>query len=212
MRTLGQILTDANSFLDLEATLPSGDELTLRANYANQAVWDASSAGQLSEFKREFVTSATSGGIVTIPLPANFREFEQDPKVLVNGGWIDYPEIDVAEKYDKSSADEYCYVLGNPSEGYFAIFNAMVSGATISMIHQRYPSGMATLSDKCELSDPGYVTRKVESYVLYSRGDERFPTANAESEKRLANMYGRDMKTSGGQGRSTKMTFTNPLK
>jgi hypothetical protein len=101
--------------------------------------------------------------------------------------------------------------MGNPVDGYNAIFNSLTTGGTLSIIYQRYPSGMATLTDKCELSDPTYVTRKVESYVLYSRGDDRFQVAEARANTSLLNMVGRRSKSSGGQGKDTKSKFTNPL-
>lgn len=209
MKTLREILIDANSTLDLEAALPTGDELTLRQNYANQAVWDALVTGQLSEMTQEFVKGATGA---TVSLPSNFYEFQVDPQVLDStGNWTPYPEILPQEKYSKDSGDKYCYVLGNPVEGYSAVFNNLPSGATVSAMIQRSPSGMQTLTDKCELSDPTYVVRSIESYVLYSRSDERFPTANAMKEKQLRNMYSKEMKTPGGQVRQTRANFKNPL-
>jgi hypothetical protein len=209
-KTLLQILTDVNATVDLEASIPTGDELTLRANYANQAIWDAAGVGQLAEFQQEFLIGATGA---TVSMPANFHELMDDPHVLTSSGiWESYGEIDAQAKYHKSVNDKYCYLLGNPASGYNLIFNGLVSGATLSVIFQRFPSGLATLTDVCELDDPTYVVRKVESYVLYSRGDDRFPTAKSEAATLLQNLYGKEMKTAGGQGRSTKMTFNNPLR
>jgi hypothetical protein len=208
-RTLSDILIDVNSTLDLEASLPTGDELATRTNYANQAVLDASATGQLSEFKMEYVVGVSSNA--TVPLPSNFRELQQDPEEFAGGAWTTYPEISIEEKYDKGTDDEYCYILGNPASGYNLILNSSMSGATLSVIYQRFPSGLLTLVDKCELSDPQFVSRKVESYVLWSRNDERFPIAEQRAEQQLANMMGREMKSPGGQGRDTKMKFVNPL-
>lgn len=209
--TLEQILIDANATLDLDASLPTGDEYELRKNYANQSVRDAIATGQLSEMTQEYITPSST--LATIPLPSNFYEFKHDPMMLdSSGGWVQYQEIDPEDKYDFISSDKYCYVLGNPMEGYNVIFNNPVALTTISMIIQRYPTGMQTLTDKCELSDPTYVVRSIESYVLYSRGDERFPTAKSEKERQMMNMISRDMKTPGGQQRRTKTNFRNPLR
>jgi len=207
MATLNQILLDSAATLDLSATLPTGDELSLRVNYANQAIEDAASISQLPEFKMEYSLYVTS--IVTVPLPSGFREFQEDPKQLCSGGWVTFPEIEVEEKAGNS--DFWCYVMGNPTDGYNAIFNSLTTAATLSIIYQRYPSGMATLTDVCELSDPTFVTRKIESYVLYSRGDDRFQVAESKANSVLLNMVGRKSKSSGGQGRDTKMKFPNPL-
>lgn len=210
MRTLSQILLDVNSVLDLEATLPTGTDLTARANYANQAIWDASATGQLSEFKLEYVTATST--LATFPLPTNFREVMQNPRILNNGSWTEYEMVEAESKYDKDSSDYYGYVLGNPSSGYNLILNNPLPNATLSIIYQRFPSGLLTLTDVCELSDPQYVARKVESYVLYSRADQRFPIAESRAEQVLSNLMGREMKGSDGQGRKTKMLFNNPLK
>lgn len=209
-RTLSQILKDANAVLDLEAAEPTGDELTTRSNYANQAVWDASAIGQLSEFKREYLTTAST--LATIPLPTNFRELQENPRLYLSNGWEEWPAIEVEDKYTKPITERYCYVLGNPAEGYNLIFNNIEVTDQLSIVYQRYPSGMATLTDICELSDPQYAVRKIESYVLYSRSDDRFPIAEQKAEQQLANMMGREMKASDGQSRDTKMKFAHPLR
>lgn len=209
-RTLQQILIDANAVLDLEAAAPSGDELTTRGNYANQAVWDATATAQLSEFKMEHLT--TTSTLATIALPTDFREIQETPRILNSSGvWQKFPVIEAEQKYDMPTSEYYCYVLGNPNEGYNLVFNNIISSATLSVIYQRYPSGLLTLTDTCELSDPQYIVRKIESYVLYSRSDDRFPIAEARAEQQLANMMGREMKSSSGESRDTPMKFKNPL-
>lgn len=210
MKTLAEILVDVNSTLDLEAAAPTGDELETRGNYANQAVWDATATAQLSEFKLEYLVGISSN--VTVPLPSNFRELQEEPQLFNNGGWTEYPSCEVQEKYGKSSGEYFSYVMGNPSAGYNLILNAPIANATLSVIYQRFPSGLLTLTDTCELSDPQYVSRKIESYVLYSRNDERFPIAEAKAQQQLANMIGREMKGSTGLAQDTKMKFNNPLK
>ena len=209
MATLQRILQDSSAVLDLSSALPTGDELTLRSNYANQALEDAAATGQFPEFKREYQIEVTNNLLVT--LPSGFREFHNNPMGLnSSGGWVEYPEIKMEEKYGNN--DEYCYVTGNPREGYLAHFNLLQTGMSLSIIYQSYPAGMQSLTDICELSDPTYVTRKVESYVLYSRGDDRFPTAEGRANTILLNLVGRKMKGAGGQGQTTtKSGFVNPL-
>lgn len=209
MKTLTEILTDVNAVIDLDATMPTGTELTTRANYANQAVYDASATGVLSEFKREYLT--TSSTLATISLPTDFRELQDDPRIYVNGSWVAWQTIDVEQKYDRSTLERYCYVMGDPASGYNLIFNNIEASDNLSIVYQRYPSGMPTLTSVCELSDPMYVVRKIESYVLYSRSDDRFNIAEQRAEQQLANMMGREMKSSSGMGRDTKMKFQNPL-
>lgn len=207
MATLQQILLDSSAVLDLSSSLPTGDELTLRENYANQAVEDAAATGQFPEFKKEFETPVTNNLLVT--LPSGFREFHVNPMGLSSGGWREFEEISAEDKYN--NADDWCYVTGNPQQGYLAHFNGLASGMSLSIIYQSYPAGMQSLSAVCELSDPTYVTRKIESYVLYSRGDDRFPTAEARANGVLLNMTGRRSKSAGGQAQGTRIGFKNPL-
>lgn len=208
-KTLSDILIAANAILDLDASSPSGTELTTRSNYADQAVWDAAATNQLSEFKRELLT--TSSSLATIPLPSDFRELMEDPQIYLSGGWSPWEAIEVEQKYERSLQDRFCYVMGNPSEGYNLIFNNIVPSNQVSVIYQRFPSGLLTLTAVCELSDPQYVVRKIESYVLYSRSDERFPTAEQRAQTSLANMVGRSQKGTTGGPRKTGMSFRNPL-
>jgi len=206
--TLNQILLDSAATLDLEATLPTGDELTLRINYANQAVEDAAATYQFSELRETYELGMTG---TSVQLPSNFREFYQQPRYLNSTVWTEIPLIEYEDKYDKGASEVYGYILGNKANNYYIYFNGLSSGVSLSMVYQRYPSGMATLTDVCELPDPTFVTKKIESYVLYSRGDDRFQIAESRANNILLNMVGREMKDSGGLGRDTKMKFTNPL-
>lgn len=209
MKTLSQILEDINAVLDLEATQPSGDEYDTRVNYANQIVWDVAAKGQLSEFKSEFQT--TTSTLATIPLPADFREPQENPRLYFGGGWQEYPLKEVEQKYDLPAGEYYSYILGDPKNGYNLILNGVQPSDNLSFIYQKSPTGMTTGTDICELPDPQVVARGVEAYVLYSRGDERFPIAEQKYEAQVANMMGREMKGTTGGARSTKMTFKHPL-
>lgn len=209
MRTLQDILIAVNSYVDLEAAIPTGDELPFRANFANQAVWDAAGTAQLSEFDQVYEVDPSTN--VTVSLPTNFKEFKSNPRQKVGGAWYEFEEILPEQRYDKSDGDKYCYVLGNPAAGYNAIFNGLEANATLSFTIQRFPSGLLTLTDVCELSDPTFVVAQTESYVLQSRGDDRFPYVDSIAANKLRNLVGRDMKTPGGGMRSTPQNFSNPL-
>lgn len=209
MRTLQDILIDVNAKVDLSATVPSGSELLTRANYANQAVWEASAVGPLHEFTRVYEVDPAS--LASIPLPAGFREFTHNPQQLVGSRWVEYKEILPEERYDKDTSENYCYILGNPSQGFTAIFNNLTANATLSFTFQAFPSGLLTLTDRCELSDPTYVTAKTESYVLQSRRDARFPYVDAIANRKLKDMYTKNMKSPGGQARTTPHGNFNPL-
>jgi hypothetical protein len=102
------------------------------------------------------------------------------------------------ERFSKQVGDKYCYVLGNPSAGFTAVFNALAANATLTIDYQRYPSGFATLTDVCELDDDVYVVTQIKSYVLQARSDDRFPSVEAEAQFLLSDMGGRQDRTPQG--------------
>ena len=71
-RTLSNILIDANSYLDLEAAEPTGDDLTVRVAYAQSAVREWADAYRWKELSTPITSVATN---TTLSLPANFKEF-----------------------------------------------------------------------------------------------------------------------------------------
>ena len=200
MRTLSQILVDSNSYLDLDAVLPTGDDLNVRVNYAQQAVREWADSYRWKALTTPLTTLATAG---TISLPSNFKELETIP-VDVNGNR--YTEILPKDRIYKDSSDKYSYIVGNEASGFILYANSLASLATLSIVYQRSPSNMATLSDVCEVPDDMYVVQKVISLVLQSRSDERFPLIEADAQRRLANMIGREMvQTPGGDMKMRKV-------
>jgi hypothetical protein len=186
MTTLQDLLIQANSYLDLAAEVPSGDDLTVRINYAQQAVNEWASTYKWRQLKSKnsyFVTGAT------VSLPDNFRELLSPP---VDTNKHEYNEIPLENSQYVDSSERYCYVDGSQLAGHSLIMTPLASGASISVAWQRYPSNMATLSDVCEVPDPEYVKWKIISYTLQSRSDERFPIVDAEANRVLSNMIKRE--------------------
>lgn len=203
MATLQDILYAANSFLDLEHELPTGTELATRVNFADQAVKDAASLYRFKEFETIHYPSTSTAASLT--LPSNFRELSSVPVEYDSSGLPKaFPELrleQVADGYDQDK--DFCYLLGNSMEGHTLVFNGLTANATLSLQYQRFPSGLATLTDVVELPDPEYVRAKLISYVLQSRSDDRFPAIEAEAQRRLQNMVGRQMiQPKGGQNRT----------
>lgn len=180
-QTLNDILIQANTYTDLEAILPTGTDLVTRTNYANQAVKDAASLYTFPQFSTPYTVYASGA---TVSLPSDFREMESADISIIKSG------INTQET-------KFGYVLGNPANGYNLILSG-ISGATISLLYQKYPVGFTTLTSVCELPDPEYVKQKVISYVLQSRNDDRFMVAERDAQTRLANMVGRENFTHGG--------------
>lgn len=189
MKTLSQILIDVNSYVDLTAALPTGDDLTTRINYAQQAVEEWGSAykwRQLRQSTQYFATGATH------TLESNFRELLSPPhETNVNL----YPEIGIQETGGvENVSDRYCTINTDYIAGSTLVINGLsTAGATISYEWQRFPSNMATLTSICEVPDPDFVKLKTISYILQSRLDERFPSVEAKAGMSLQNMIGREM-------------------
>ncbi len=201
MATLQDILINSNSYLDLAAELPTGDDLDVRIDYAKQAVREWADAYRWKELSTPAHLYATLG---TVSLN-NFKELEAVP---VDYWGNEYPEIPPSARTDYDSADRYCYIEGNEAKGYIATFNAIASLATLSITYQRHPSNMATLTDICEVPDDQFVVNKVVSLVLQSRSDERFPQVEANAQRLLANMIGRNMVRKPGGYNSTRRVTT----
>jgi len=193
MATLSDILYSVNSFLDLERELPTGTELATRVNFADQAVKDAASMYRFKEFETLYYPSTST--LMSLTLPTNFRELSSSPAEMdSSSSFKAFPQVRLEEVAENINADnDFCYLLGNDMEGHTLIFHNLTANATLSIQYQRFPSGMATLTDICELPDPEYVKQKVISYVLQSRSDDRFPQAEADAQMRLQNMVGRQM-------------------
>ncbi len=192
MRTLQQILVNSNSYLDLSAEVPTGDDLLVRVDYAQQAVREWADAYQWKELSTPSTLFATAG---TVSLPTNFKELESVPQDLVGN---EYPEIKPAARVTKETSDHYSYIVGNEAQGYILTANALAASATLSITYQRQPSSMATLTDICEVPDDQFVVLKVNSLVLQSRSDERFPQVEANAQRLLSNMIGRNMVSNPG--------------
>lgn len=201
MATLQDILYSANAFLDLEHALPTGTELATRVSFANSAVEDAASLYKFKEFETLWYPSTST--VASLSLPTNFRELSESPAEFDGSSYKSFPQVRLNEVYENSNdSNDFCYLLGNKMEGHTLIFNGLTNNATLSIQYQRFPSGLATLSDIVELPDPEYVKAKVISYVLQSRSDDRFPLMEAEAQRRLQNMVGRQMiQPKGGQNR-----------
>lgn len=188
--SLSDILIAVNAYTDLEASVPTGTELTTRTEFAKQAVNEWAQSSQWSELSRTYMVNPS--GSASISLPADFVELEVAPQQANGDAWNEFPEVKPRDIYSKNSNDRYCYLLGDKSVGFTAVFNGLDANATLSITYQAQPSLMASLSSTCVVPDPEFVKTKVISYVLQSRSDDRFPTVNAEANRLLANMVGRN--------------------
>jgi hypothetical protein len=183
---LNDILLNSSSYLDLDATLPTGTELTTRIRFAVIAVDEWANAAKWKQLKIESTPSLASFASIGI---ANFQYLNGPPmEWLSDGLYQEYPEITPESRFYKATDDCYSYVTGNQGTGFSLHVNGIAVNSTLTIPYVRGASTMATLTDVCEVPDPSFVTNRVISYVLQARNDERFPIVLAEGNRVLQNM------------------------
>lgn len=186
MATLNDILLDSASYLDLDATLPTGTELTTRIRFSKMAVNEWAESAKWRQLKIEVTPSLASFSSIGL---ANYKELNGAPmEYLSEGVYQSYPEITPEDRFYKQMNDQYSYITGNEGNGFALHVNGINVNATLTIPYIRGASVMATLTDVCEVPDPLFVTNRVISYVLQARNDERFPIVQAEGNRLLKNM------------------------
>lgn len=196
MANLQEILLDSASYLDLDATLPTGTELTTRIRFANLAVKEWSEAYKWKQMKVESTPSLASFASLGI---GNFKKLNGFPmEYLSEGIYQAYPEIRPEDRFEKEIDAKYSYVLGSEGTGFSLHLNGIAVGATLTIPYIRSASTMATLTDICEVPDSTFVVDRVISYVLQARNDERFPIVIADGNRLLRNMITEEMLPLGG--------------
>lgn len=191
MATLNDILLDSASYLDLDATLPTGTELTTRIRFGNLAINEWSESYKWRQLKVEYTPTFTSFASLAI---TNFKTLNGPPVEYISAGvYTQYPEIAPEDRFSKGISDKYSYITGNDGSGFAIHFNGINVNATLTIPYVRSPSAMATLTDVCEVPDAQFVTSRVISYVLQARNDERFPVVLADGNRLLSNMIGQEM-------------------
>ncbi len=206
MATLNDILLDSASYLDLDATIPTGTELTTRVHFSQQAVREWSNSYKWRQLKVEYTPSLASFASIGIP---NFQYLDGAPmEFLSDGIYQAYPEIAPADKYEKDVNAKYSYIMGSDASGFSLHVNGIDVNATLSIPYVRGASVMVTLSDVCEVPDPQFVTDRIISYVLQARNDERFPVVLADGNRLLKNMIGTEMIQLPGGVNTTKKKGT----
>jgi len=203
MATLNDILLDSSSYLDIDASLPTGTELATRVRFSKLAVNEWAQAYRWRQLKVDYSPSLASFASIGIP---GFRFLDGPPMEFLSSGlYQEYPEIAPADRFAKASDDQYSWMTGNDQTGWALHLNGINVNATLSNIpYYRGPSGMATLTDVCEVPDAQFVTDRIISYVLQSRNDERFPIVLANGNRLLRNMFSVEMVRLPGGINSTK--------
>lgn len=190
MATLQDILLDSASYLDLDASLPTGSELTTRIRFGAMAVREWAQAVKWRQLKTEYTPSLASFASIGIP---NYQYLNGSPmEYLSDGIYQAYPEVPPEDRFGKDQSEKFSYILGSDMSGVSLHVNGINVGATLTIPYVRGPSVMATLTDVCEVPDPLFVTNRIISYVLQGRNDERFPIVVAEGNRVLQNMISQE--------------------
>lgn len=205
--TLQEILIDSSAYLDLDPTLPTGTELDVRINYANQRVREWENAYKFSDLKTKYVFTAST--LASISMPSNFNSLAGNPHELLDsaGNYQEHSQIDPSYIYDQKDKN-FCYLLGSSYQGYNLIFNNLSVGATMTVDYYRSAATLATLSDVCEVPDCGFVTQGVIASVLQARGDDRFPIVEANAQKRLLGMIGDNQSSTSSVNKAKKLNYS----
>lgn len=198
--TLQEILIDTSAYLDQTTDLPTGDDLAIRVNYANQRVREWENSYRFEVLKKRYVLSAT---MATISLPSDFVAIAGNPQALLdsNGNFQEYTQVDPSYIYSQTNS-HFSYKLENN-----LIFNGLSSGATVSIDYFRSAATLATLTDVCEVPDHNYVTNGIIASVLQARGDDRFPIVEAKTQNLLIGMIGDNQSSASSSTRSPKRSY-----
>lgn len=156
-RTLEDLLRDQNTLLERSSDLPEGDELNYRVRVINQSIRTWSLKAKWRQLKKDLNTSASTNN-PSVSLGRNFVSLLAPAQVMMSSTeYEEYEEIQPELRFSKDVSDKYLYITGNSSTDYVANFNNLASGASLSIPYFISPSGMATLTDYCEVSDPEFV-------------------------------------------------------
>lgn len=189
--TLEDVLKAASSYTDQEFTVPSGTDLTTRIAYANRALNEWADYDDWEELisTYQFTVTGVSGLAYSLVLPSTFRK-PMSPLAIYSGTTPTmYEIISMDERFEIDSNKNYCYISGDNAQGYsLNIPKGLSSGCSAIMDIQSFPTSLISTNNIVPMKSAEYVTQRVISLVLESRGDERFPTAKFEADQKLSAM------------------------
>lgn len=186
--TLGNVLADVGAMVDQDTSTPSGTELTNRVQFVNRAQLDWANSYKWKDLNKTYSPTILLS-MVSIGLPADFREFSAFPYDASVTSNNKYTQIDPQEKEFKLSTDKYLLRRGDLVNGYYMEINpALPSGVSLVVEYYSYPSSVATLNDKLVCPSREFMAKRVSYYVLQARSDSRFPLVFQESNDLLSSL------------------------
>lgn len=198
-KTLEEVLKDVGAYVDQDTTLPSGTELTVRANFVNQALDEWQNAYEWKRLRQHHTVSFAFSGTSTA-LPSNFKRLMTPLYDESKESGNRYVELDPDERFNRSSSEQWCRVGGNDASGLFLEFSpAMASGASLVFDYQMYASSMATLQDISVCPNSNFLVKWTQGAILEARSDPRFPQVKADASRLLFTMIEEEAAPTGGQ-------------
>lgn len=202
-KTLENILTEISAYVDQDAALPTGSDLTTRINIVDQALQEWGNGYEWSQLRVESSISFAFSGTSTA-LDTRFKKMMSPVFDYSNGVPVandfKYSEIDPRNKRTKTTTDKYITIGGNHTDGWHLNINPpMASGFSGAYYWQGFPSSMATLQDVCVCPHPEFVTKRSIALVLESRSDPRFPHVKSDAQTLLDRMTEEEAKPSGAE-------------
>jgi hypothetical protein len=190
--TVSDIMTQVASSVNQEAIAPeiSSSEFTLWLSYMNRAFFEYAESNDWENFRKPYYTSSVEGATVSLPL--DFHKLANPPRYFGTGvvDGEEWPEGLQEEKGLHVPTDKYFEIFGNPSDGYYLLWNpaTLASGATIYLEYFSMPTALANINDVPNIPDPQYLTDRVTGFIFEARSDARFQTQEQKAREKLLQM------------------------
>lgn len=203
MATVSNVLTDIAAVIDQDTADVSGTDLLVRVNLINQAQREWSEAYQWKDLRFRYAPSTVLSSF-SAALPTNFKKLMSPVYDVTQTSANDYIEINPSDRFLKDTTERYVYIQGSQAAGYSLRINpALLSGVSLNLEYQAYPSSLATTLDTISCPNPQFLTYRVLSQILAARSDERFPQFKAYADEQLQNMVEEEITPSGGKDNAT---------
>jgi hypothetical protein len=186
--SLESILKRIGGYVDQEVETPTGSDLTSRKDYVNRALFEWANSYDWDSLNQTYNFTISAVSTVSLALPTNFKKPMSALYDFVTNPPTEYAIVPKDERFTYQLNEEYSYLDGDDSDGYFLIVpKGLASGASIVMDIQVYPSALASLTQIPPMKNTDYLVQRAISLVLEARGDARYPIARAEADRILAN-------------------------
>lgn len=201
------------NYIDQTNTAPSqgGTDWNYRLNLLNRAQQDWALAYEWPHLYKEInALTSLATGQASISLPADFRKLAT--LFQYNDGMKTWsaPEIDAPTRTrylgivntnvnlspsamipsSIPSSNPYCYVLGNPANGWTLVNvpGTYPSGASLFYGYWAYPTSLASATDVSQCPEPEYLVTRALSLYFQAKEDGRFQDMRAEADRYIGEM------------------------